>query len=49
MMWNKRNLSNQNGDHLVGSRSTSGIVDLDPGSKKNCDKLAYKTTKIIRI
>ena len=25
-----------------GSGSTSGNVDLDPGSKENLDKLAYK-------
>ena len=29
--------------------STSGNVDLDPGTKKNRDKLAYKSTKIIKI
>ena len=33
--------------HLAGS--ASGNVDLDPGSKKNRDKLAYKSTKIIKI
>jgi len=33
-----------------GSGSASGNVDLDPGTKKNCgDKLAYKSTKIIKI
>ena len=27
-------------DHLVGFWSTSGNIDLDPGSeKKNCDKI----------
>ena len=37
--------------HLAGSgsRSASGNVDLDPGTKKNRDKLAYKSTKIIKI
>ena len=29
--------------------SASGNVDLDPGTKKNRDKLAYKSTKIIKI
>ena len=33
--------------HLSGS--TSGNVDLDPGSKKNRDKLTYKSTKITKI
>ena len=28
--------------HLAGSGSTSGNVDLDPGSKINRDKLTYK-------
>ena len=28
--------------HLAGSGSTSGNVDLDPGSKDNRDKLANK-------
>ena len=32
-----------------GSRSVSGNVELDPGTKKNRDKLAYKSTKIIKI
>ena len=27
-----------------GSGSTSGNVDMDPGTKKNLDKLAYKST-----
>ena len=36
-------------DHLAGSGSASGNVDLDPGTKKNRDKLAYKSTKIIKI
>ena len=35
--------------HWAGSESVSGNVDLDPGTKKNCDKLAYKSTKIIKI
>ena len=35
--------------HWAGSGSTSGNVDLDPGTKKNRDKLAYKSTKIIKI
>ena len=35
--------------HLTGSGSTSGNVDPGPGSKKNRDKLAFKSTKIIRI
>ena len=35
--------------HLPGSGSASGNVDLDPGTKKNRDKLAYKSTKIIKI
>jgi len=35
--------------HLAGSGSASGNVDLDPGTKKNRDKLAYKSTKIIKI
>ena len=35
--------------HLAGSGSTSGNVDLDPGTKKNRDKFAYKSTKIIKI
>ena len=29
-----------------GSGSASGNVDLDPGTKTNRDKLAYKSTKI---
>ena len=33
----------------VGSVSTKGNVDLDPGTQKNHDKLAYKSTKIIKI
>ena len=33
--------------HLAGSGSTSGNVDPDPGSKKNRDKLAYISNKII--
>ena len=33
----------------VGSGPVSGNVDLAPGTKKNCDKLAYKSTKIIKI
>ena len=32
-----------------GSGSASGNVDLDPGTKKNRDKLAYKSTQIIKI
>ena len=32
-----------------GSGSTSGNVYLDSGTKKNCDKLVYKSTKIIKI
>ena len=28
--------------------SASGNVDLDPGTKKNRDELAYKSTKIIK-
>ena len=28
-----------------GSGSTKGNVDLEPGTKKNRDKLAYKSTK----
>ena len=32
--------------HWAGSGSTKGNVDLDPGTKKNRDKLAYKSTKI---
>ena len=35
--------------HLAGSGSASGSVGLDPGTKKNRDKLAYKPTKIIKI
>ena len=35
--------------HLVGSGSASGNVDLDPDTKKNRDKLAYKSTKIKKI
>ena len=35
--------------HWAGSGSTKGNVDLDPGTKKNRDKLAYKSTKIIKI
>ena len=35
--------------HWAGSGSTKGNVDLDPGTKKNHDKLAYKSTKIIKI
>ena len=35
--------------HWAGSGSTSGNVDLDPDTKKNRDKLAYKSTKIIKI
>ena len=31
------------------SGSASGNVDLDPGTQKNRDKLAYKSTKIIKI
>ena len=31
------------------SGSTSGNEDLDPGSKKNRDIIASKSTKIIRI
>ena len=38
------NPSNQ----CFGSGSVSGNVDLDPGTKKNCDKLADKSTKIIK-
>ena len=34
--------------HLAGSGSASGNVDLDPGTKKNRDKIAYKSTKIIK-
>ena len=33
----------------AGSGSTKGNVDLDPGTKKNYDKLAYKSNKIIKI
>ena len=33
--------------YLAGSGSTSWNVDPDPGSKKNRDKLTYKSTKII--
>ena len=33
--------------HWAGSGSTKGNVDLDPCTKKNRDKLAYKSTKII--
>jgi len=33
--------------HWAGSASTKGNVDLDLGTKKNRDKLAYKSTKII--
>ena len=32
--------------HWPGSGSASGNVDLDPGTKKNRDKHAYKSTKI---
>ena len=32
--------------HLAGSGSASVNVDLDPGTKKNRDKLAYKSTKL---
>ena len=32
-----------------GPGSVSGNVDLDPGTKKNRNKLAYKSTKIIKI
>jgi len=32
-----------------GTFFKSGNIDLDPGTKKNCDKLAYKSTKIIKI
>ena len=35
--------------HLAGSGSASGNVDLDPGTKKNRDILAYKSTQIIKI
>ena len=35
--------------HLAGSGSASGNVDLDSGTKKNRDKLAYESTKIIKI
>ena len=35
--------------NLAGSGSISGSMDPDPGSKENCDKLAWKSTKIIRI
>ena len=35
--------------HLAGTGSTSENVDSDPCSKKNRDKLTYKSTKIIRI
>ena len=34
---------------VSGSGSVSGNVDLDPGTKKNRDKLAYKSTKIIKV
>ena len=33
---------------LAGSGSASGNVDLDPVPKQNRDKLAYKSTKIIK-
>ena len=36
-------------DHWPGSGSVSGNVDLDPGTKKNSDKLAYISTNIIKI
>ena len=32
-----------------GAGSASGNVDLDPGTKKNRDQLAYKSTQIIEI
>ena len=35
--------------HLAGSGSVTGNVVLDPGTKKNRDKLAYKSIKIIKI
>ena len=35
--------------HWAGSGSTSGNVDLDPGTKNNRDKLAFKSSKIIKI
>jgi len=31
------------------SGSASGNVDLDPGTQKNRDKLAYKSIKFIKI
>ena len=45
-------LSSCNSLAYIGSSVSDpffGNVDLDPGTQKNRDKLAYKSTKIIKI